>query len=236
MLYTTCKYAPEELFSGFGVPTMRLDPNPVSFSCADGCAHPNLCGFAKAVIEEVRMRDVRELIITDCCDAMRRTYDVLSGQQLDFLWFLPLPHKSGPAEVRMFAKYLKELADAYGKYLGRPFSAEDALAACRTSQSITAPEDAALKDIAPENATSENAAPEDVALKDTLPENATSENAGSGPGCGGSGCIFPVVRRPAPQRPAALYADEQQPEPAGACGERHKKARRRRRLPHHEIL
>ena len=143
MLYTTCKYAPEELFSGFGVPTMRLDPNPVSFSCADGCAHPNLCGFAKAVIEEVRMRDVRELIITDCCDAMRRTYDVLSGQQLDFLWFLPLPHKSGPAEVRMFAKYLKELADAYGKYLGRPFSTEDALAACRSSQNITAPEGAA---------------------------------------------------------------------------------------------
>ena len=143
MLYTTCKYAPEELFSGFGVPTMRLDPNPVSFSCADGCAHPNLCGFAKAVIEEVRMRDVRELIITDCCDAMRRTYDVLSGQQLDFLWFLPLPHKSGPAEIRMFAKYLKELADAYGKYLGRPFSTEDALAACRSSQTITAPEGAA---------------------------------------------------------------------------------------------
>lgn len=143
MLYTTCKYAPEELFSGFGVPTMRLDPNPVSFSCADGCAHPNLCGFAKAVIEEVRMRDVRELIITDCCDAMRRTYDVLSGQQLDFLWFLPLPHKSSPAEVRMFAKYLKELADAYGKYLGRPFSTEDALAACRSSQTITAPEGAA---------------------------------------------------------------------------------------------
>ena len=143
MLYTTCKYAPEELFSGFGVPTMRLDPNPVSFSCADGCAHPNLCGFAKAVIEEVRMRDVRELIITDCCDAMRRTYDVLSGQQLDFLWFLPLPHKSGPAEVWMFAKYLKELADAYGKYLGRPFSTEDALAACRSSQTITAPEGAA---------------------------------------------------------------------------------------------
>ena len=143
MLYTTCKYAPEELFSGFGVPTMRLDPNPVSFSCADGCAHPNLCGFAKAVIEEVRMRDVRELIITDCCDAMRRTYDVLSGQQLDFLWFLPLPHKSGPAEVRMFAKYLKELADAYGKYLGRPFSTEDALAACRSSQTISAPEGAA---------------------------------------------------------------------------------------------
>ena len=172
MLYTTCKYAPEELFSGFGVPTMRLDPNPVSFSCADGCAHPNLCGFAKAVIEEVRMRDVRELIITDCCDAMRRTYDVLSGQQLDFLWFLPLPHKSGPAEVRMFAKYLKELADAYGKYLGRPFSAEDALAACRTSQSITAPEDAALKDTLPENATSENATSENATSENATPEDA----------------------------------------------------------------
>ena len=58
MIYTTCKYAPEELFQGFGETVERLDPNPVSFSCADGCAHPNLCGFAKAVIEEVKARDV----------------------------------------------------------------------------------------------------------------------------------------------------------------------------------
>ena len=37
MIYTTCKYAPEELFAGFGEEVERLDPNPVSFSCADSC-------------------------------------------------------------------------------------------------------------------------------------------------------------------------------------------------------
>ncbi len=35
------------------VPVQRLDPVPASFECADGCAHPNLCGYGKAVLEEV---------------------------------------------------------------------------------------------------------------------------------------------------------------------------------------
>ncbi len=133
MLYTTCKYAPEELFSGFGIKTHRLDPNPVSFSCADGCAHPNLCGFAKAVIEEVSARGIRELIFTDCCDAMRRTYDVLLKEKLDFLYFLPLPHRSGEAEIRLFASQLKKLTASYEDYSGKSFSEEAAREACRRS-------------------------------------------------------------------------------------------------------
>ena len=134
MIYTTCKYAPEELFCGFGEETERLDPNPASFSCADGCAHPNLCGFARAVIEEVKARDVRQLLITDCCDAMRRTMDVLGREELDFLYFLPLPHKTGRAEIRLFAGHLRALCDAYASYSGKTFSAARMLAACRDRQ------------------------------------------------------------------------------------------------------
>ena len=99
MIYTTCKYAPSELLCGFYEETERLDPSPVSFSCADGCAHPNLCGFAKAVIEEVLARGIKEMVFTDCCDAMRRTYDVLLKEKMDFLYFLPLPHKTGEREI-----------------------------------------------------------------------------------------------------------------------------------------
>ena len=131
MLYTTCKYAPEELFAGFGIETQRLDPSPVSFSCADGCAHPNLCGFAKAVIEEVSAKDIRELVFTDCCDAMRRTYDVLAAKKLDFLYFLPLPHRRGDAEIRLFASQLRKLAKAFEAYAGVTFSEELALQACQ---------------------------------------------------------------------------------------------------------
>ena len=130
MIYTTCKYAPEELFAGFGEECRRLDPNPASFSCADGCAHPNLCGFAKAVIEAAQAEDVREIVLTDCCDAMRRTYDVLRRQSFDFIGFLPLPHKRGEREIRRFAADLRALADAYAAHSGRTFSRALALQAC----------------------------------------------------------------------------------------------------------
>ena len=134
MIYTTCKYVPEELFTGFGERVERLDPNPDSFSCADGCSHPNLCGFAKAVIEEVNARDIRMLVMTDCCDAMRRTFDVLSRRGMEFLWFLPLPHKTGEAEIRLFAGYLKELKEAFQEKTGKAFSWEAAYQACLANQ------------------------------------------------------------------------------------------------------
>lgn len=138
MIYTTCKYAPEELFAGFDRETKRLDPNPRSFSCADGCSHPNLCGFAKAVIEEVNEKEIRELIFTDCCDAMRRTFDVLQEQKPDFFYFLPLPHKTGEPEIRMFAGELQNLAAAYASYCGKAFSWEKAFAACKAAQNRAA--------------------------------------------------------------------------------------------------
>ena len=129
MIYTSCKYVPVEIFAGFGEKAERLDPHPASFSCADGCSHPNLCGFAKAIIEEVKARKIRELILVDCCDAMRRTYDVLKQDEMDFLYFLPLPHKTGEREIRYFAAQLQALKDKYEAYSGRPFSVRAAAAA-----------------------------------------------------------------------------------------------------------
>ena len=120
MVYYTCRYAPAELFAGFGEKMERLDPNPKNFECSDSCAHPNLCGFSKAVIEEVNSRNITEIILTDCCDAMRRTYDVLKARpDMKFIYLLPLPHKNGPAEIKLFGQELKELAEAYGHYSGR---------------------------------------------------------------------------------------------------------------------
>ena len=131
MIYTACKYAPEELFAGFGEEVCRLDPNPASFTCADSCAHPNLCGFAKAVIEEARARGARRLLLTDCCDAMRRTYDVLARQGAEFCRLLPLPRKAGAREIRLFAGELRALRDEYAAFSGRAFSPEAAVEACR---------------------------------------------------------------------------------------------------------
>ena len=52
-VYYACKYAPLELIAGFGADCAALDPLAESFSCAERHAHPNLCGYAKAVLEQV---------------------------------------------------------------------------------------------------------------------------------------------------------------------------------------
>lgn len=127
MIYITCKYAPAELFAGFDETVERLDPSPANFECADACAHANLCGFSKAVIEEVRARGIRRLVLTDCCDAMRRTYDVLQAEgQMEFLYLLSLPHKRTEAEVRLFEQALGRLRDAYAAFSGRTFDSQKA--------------------------------------------------------------------------------------------------------------
>ena len=121
-VYHACKYAPVELLRAFGVPVERLDPTPVSFDCADSCLHPNLCGFGKGVVEAVMAQDIRALVLTDCCDVMRRVYDaLLESGRLEFLWLLSLPHKKGPAEIRRFHSALSRLAEAFSAYSGRTF-------------------------------------------------------------------------------------------------------------------
>ncbi|MGI6511091.1 MAG: acyl-CoA dehydratase activase [Catenisphaera adipataccumulans] len=132
MIYYTCKYAPVEMMAGFGQTCERLDPNPANFECVDSCAHQNLCGFAKAVIEEIHQKKIKELIITDCCDSMRRINDVLKNSGwLDFLYFLPLPHTGGE---KFFAKELENLCEAYSEYSGIPFDLDKALAAFQPPQ------------------------------------------------------------------------------------------------------
>lgn len=78
-IYYACKYAPLELFAGYGATFSALDPLAESFSCAERCAHANLCGYAKAVLEQVEQSGIRALVLTNCCDAMLRVYDVLAA-------------------------------------------------------------------------------------------------------------------------------------------------------------
>lgn len=130
MMYCSCRYAPVELFAGFGVEVKRLDPVVSDFSCAETCTHPNLCGYAKALYEQIVEENIQELVLTDCCDATRRLYDALaSGRNMRFLWLLPLPHKDGKEEVALFARALEELKDAYAASSGKTFDLSAAQAA-----------------------------------------------------------------------------------------------------------
>jgi len=137
MMYYVCKYTPVELIESLGGKCEMLQPMPDNFDIADGLGHPNMCGYGKAIVEEVYAQKIKELILVDCCDVIRRVYDILDESgHMDFLYLLELPHKSGHAEVALFRKSLAKLAVEYKKYSGHDFDSEKAMSAFRDEKNF----------------------------------------------------------------------------------------------------
>ena len=92
MIYYVCKYTPIELFRGFGEECSVLEEMPENFEQSDQIAHANLCGFGKSVIQAVLEGKVEQLVLVNCCDSMRRVYDIVeSTGKCKFLYMLDLP-------------------------------------------------------------------------------------------------------------------------------------------------
>lgn len=129
VVHYACKYAPVELLAGYGATCEPVTYEADSFEEADRLAHPNLCGFGKSLISYALRDDVHALVLTSCCDVMRRVYDVLEAEQcLDFLFLVDLPHLTGPAERRRLEAELHRLASAWEGFTGASFDVGCALA------------------------------------------------------------------------------------------------------------
>ena len=61
---------------------------------------------------------------------MRRVYDVLKAEGPETLYFLPLPHKTGEAEMRLLAGSLREMKAAHEKKTGQSFDYRKAWKEC----------------------------------------------------------------------------------------------------------
>ena len=79
MIGYICKYTPIEIFESFGKEVRRIEPDVANFHQADTLLHPNLCSFAKGIVETVleQKQDYEAIILTTCWDSIRRVYDVL---------------------------------------------------------------------------------------------------------------------------------------------------------------
>ncbi|WP_293820098.1 acyl-CoA dehydratase activase [uncultured Parolsenella sp.] len=129
VVHYPCKYVPVELLAGFGVGCWPCTYEAHSFEEADQLAHPNLCGYGKSLFAYALQPEVHALVLTSCCDVMRRVYDVLSGSgAVEFLWLLDLPHLRGPREVARFRGELRRLAEAFSAWSGREFNIAKACA------------------------------------------------------------------------------------------------------------
>ena len=62
MLGYICKYAPVEIFESMGTKMRRIEPDVTNFNQAEIRMHPNICSFAKGVLEEVMSSDYHHLL------------------------------------------------------------------------------------------------------------------------------------------------------------------------------
>ncbi|MGM9631385.1 acyl-CoA dehydratase activase [Butyricicoccus sp.] len=138
--YYVCKYTPVELLAAFGAQCENLNQMPQGFELADQIAHPNLCGFGKALIEAVMAGEVKELVLVNCCDTIRSVYDILEDSgKLDFLYLVDILHSDGTCSRERTAVQLKGLARAYGAYKGTAFDEQKFRAAFVPQEQLREP-------------------------------------------------------------------------------------------------
>ena len=132
MIYYMCKYTPLELFAGFGEECRRLDYQADDFETADGLGHPNICGYGKGFLEAAMDPAVTKMVLINCCDVVRRIYDILkNNKKMEFLWLLDLPHGKGPAQQKLLARQLERMLKAYEEQTGQTFDPAAAVNAWR---------------------------------------------------------------------------------------------------------
>ena len=117
MLGYICKYTPIEIFESLGIETKRIEPRVSNFHQADTLMHSNMCSFVKAVLEDVMENDYEGIILTSCCDSVRRLHDTLVHQFPDkFIYLLDLPRKVNDFAVTLYEKQIQDMIDAYKSF------------------------------------------------------------------------------------------------------------------------
>lgn len=123
MIRYICKYTPVELFAAFGEETALYNPLLEDLDGADELTHRNMCSFSRAVIAGQSADTSGLLVLTDCCDSIRRARDVLKslGQES---WMISLPRRSDVCSQAMYGQELRRLLKDLEKRAGRVFNGE----------------------------------------------------------------------------------------------------------------
>ena len=122
MIGYICKYAPIEVFESMGVKMERIEPDVTNFNHAEIKMHPNICSFAKGVLEEVMEKDYEGIILTTCCDSIRRLYDVLKEEfPQKFIYMLDTPRLVKEAGIILYEQRIRAMIQAYETFSGKKF-------------------------------------------------------------------------------------------------------------------
>ncbi len=100
----------------------RIEPDVTNFNQAEIRMHPNICSFAKGVLEEVMNKDYEGVILTTCCDSIRRLYDVLKEEFPDkFIYMLDTPRITKDAGITLYEQRIRTMIREYEDFSGKTF-------------------------------------------------------------------------------------------------------------------
>lgn len=123
-VYYACKYTPLELIEALGATPVPVEYETVSFDAVETRTSPNICGFAKSLIAFALSGKAEAIVLTNCCDAMRRTFDVLKHEitrnetPLKFVYLIDLPHETDERAVKAFTQEMQTFGAALADFLG----------------------------------------------------------------------------------------------------------------------
>jgi len=126
MIGYVCKYTPLEIIESFGENTVLLETDSISFGCAECDMHSNICSYAKGVYEKLKSSDIKKVVLVNCCDSIRRLYDVLKEyEELEYLYLMDLPRKKDEKAIDYFIDVIEEFVRDFEKYTGKSFLKDD---------------------------------------------------------------------------------------------------------------
>ncbi|MCY6371207.1 acyl-CoA dehydratase activase [Clostridium ganghwense] len=126
MIGYVCKYTPIDILESFGEKVIKIDPSISNFDNSDALMHPNMCFYSKSVLEYCLNNELNEIVLVNCCDSIRRLYDVLkTKKEFNFIHLIDVPHKSSCCSVELFKKELLRFIKHYEHYSGKIFNVND---------------------------------------------------------------------------------------------------------------
>ena len=136
-IHYICKYTPIELMAGMNTDCRYISSMPETFGRSEVTLGSNICGFGKSLMDLVYEGQIRELILTGCCDTIRSVFDHLRLEEhLDFLYFLDIPHEADGCARQRLARQLVKLTKTYEEYSGEKFSRYAFMKALNVSAAI----------------------------------------------------------------------------------------------------
>ena len=123
MITYICKYTPLELLYAFGEEAEGPDMNITELSGSEGIIHGNLCSHAKLLGETILKSD-GDVLLTNCCDPVRRVKDSVSGRTKGDVYLIDLPHRTEGYGPELYFRELKSFVEKYSARTGRRFDRE----------------------------------------------------------------------------------------------------------------